>query len=98
MDVDSTLIQDEVIELFAAHAGCEDQGRRGDGGGDARGAGLRAVAAPRVALLEGLDASVVDKVRQEVRLTPGARTLIRTLKRLGYQVGVVSGGFHPGHR
>lgn len=47
----------------------------------------------RVALLAGLDASVVDKVRSEVRLTPGARTLIRTLKRLGYQVGVVSGGF-----
>ena len=47
----------------------------------------------RVALLAGLDVSVVDKVRAEVRLTPGARTLIRTLKRLGYQVGVVSGGF-----
>ena len=47
----------------------------------------------RVALLKGLDASVVDKVRSEVRLTPGARTLIRTLKRLGFQVGVVSGGF-----
>jgi phosphoserine phosphatase len=36
---------------------------------------------------------VADKVRDEVRLTPGARTLIRTLKRLGYQVGIVSGGF-----
>src|SRR4051812_49745545 len=47
----------------------------------------------RVALLAGLDVSVADKVRSEVRLTPGARTLIRTLKRLGYQVGVVSGGF-----
>jgi phosphoserine phosphatase len=46
-----------------------------------------------VALLAGLPESVVEKVRQEVRLTPGARTLIRTLKRLGYQVGVVSGGF-----
>ncbi|MFE0691581.1 phosphoserine phosphatase SerB [Streptomyces xiamenensis] len=93
MDVDSTLIQDEVIELFAAHAGCEEQV-----------AGVTAAAMrgeldfeqslhARVALLEGLDASVVDKVRSEVRLTPGARTLIRTLKRLGYQVGVVSGGF-----
>ncbi len=36
---------------------------------------------------------MVTKVREEVRLTPGARTLIRTLKRLGFQVGVVSGGF-----
>lgn len=93
MDVDSTVIQDEVIELFAAHAGCE-----------AEVAGVTAAAMrgeldfeqslhARVALLAGLDASVVDKVRSEVRLTPGARTLIRTLKRLGYQVGVVSGGF-----
>lgn len=47
----------------------------------------------RVALLAGLDESVVEKVRSEVRLTPGARTLVRTLKTLGYQVGVVSGGF-----
>jgi len=93
MDVDSTVIQDEVIELFAAHAGCE-----------AEVAGVTAAAMrgeldfeqslhARVALLAGLDVSVVDKVRAEVRLTPGARTLIRTLKRLGYQVGVVSGGF-----
>ncbi|GAA2234901.1 MULTISPECIES: phosphoserine phosphatase SerB [Kitasatospora] len=93
MDVDSTLIQDEVIELFAAHAGCE-----------ARVAEVTAAAMrgeldfaeslrARVALLAGLDASVTDKVRSEVRLTPGARTLIRTLQRLGYQVGIVSGGF-----
>jgi phosphoserine phosphatase len=93
MDVDSTLIQDEVIELFAAIAGCEEQV-----------AGVTAAAMrgeldfeqslhARVALLAGLDASAVDKVRAQVRLTPGARTLVRTLKRLGYQVGVVSGGF-----
>ncbi|MEV6166348.1 phosphoserine phosphatase SerB [Streptomyces sp. NPDC052052] len=93
MDVDSTLIQDEVIELFAAHAGCEDKvaevterAMRGE-------LDFEQSLHARVALLAGLDASVVDKVRAEVRLTPGARTLIRTLKRLGYQVGVVSGGF-----
>ncbi|MGW8889935.1 phosphoserine phosphatase SerB [Streptomyces sp. NPDC055749] len=93
MDVDSTLIQDEVIELFAAHAGCEDevaavteQAMRGE-------LDFEQSLHARVALLAGLDVSVVDKVRAEVRLTPGARTLIRTLKRLGYQVGVVSGGF-----
>ncbi|MGP3972022.1 phosphoserine phosphatase SerB [Streptomyces sp. 6N223] len=93
MDVDSTLIQDEVIELFAAHAGCEaevakvtDAAMRGE---------LDFVESlhARVALLAGLDESVIDKVRARVRLTPGARTLIRTLKRLGCQVGVVSGGF-----
>ncbi|HET6633553.1 MAG TPA: phosphoserine phosphatase SerB [Streptomyces sp.] len=93
MDVDSTLIQDEVIELFAAHAGCEEQvaevtarAMRGE-------LDFEQSLHARVALLAGLDASVVEKVRQAVRLTPGARTLVRTLKRLGYQVGVVSGGF-----
>ncbi|AZQ75424.1 MULTISPECIES: phosphoserine phosphatase SerB [Streptomyces] len=93
MDVDSTLIQDEVIELFAAHAGCEAEvaevttrAMRGE-------LDFEESLHERVALLAGLDASVVEKVRAEVRLTPGARTLIRTLKRLGFQVGVVSGGF-----
>ncbi|AXG77155.1 phosphoserine phosphatase SerB [Streptomyces paludis] len=93
MDVDSTLIQDEVIELFAAHAGCEAEvaevtarAMRGE-------LDFEQSLHARVELLAGLDASVVDKVRSEVRLTPGARTLVRTLKRLGYQVGVVSGGF-----
>jgi phosphoserine phosphatase len=47
----------------------------------------------RVATLAGLDASVLDAVRAEVVLTPGARTLVRTLKRLGFTVAVVSGGF-----
>lgn len=93
MDVDSTLIQDEVIELFAAHAGCEDQvaeitarAMRGE-------LDFEESLHARVALLKGLDVSVVDQVRKDVRLTPGARTLVRTLKRLGYQVGIVSGGF-----
>jgi phosphoserine phosphatase len=93
MDVDSTVIQDEVIELFAAHAGCEDKvaeiteaAMRGE-------LDFEQSLHARVALLAGLDESVVNKVRAEVRMTKGARTLIRTLKRLGYQVGVVSGGF-----
>jgi phosphoserine phosphatase len=47
----------------------------------------------RVALLAGLDARVIDEVRAELRLAPGARTLIRTLRRLGYKCGIVSGGF-----
>ncbi|MFF4498866.1 phosphoserine phosphatase SerB [Streptomyces sp. NPDC001401] len=93
MDVDSTLIQDEVIELFAAHAGCEDKVAEVTAAAMRGELDFEQSLHARVALLEGLDASVVDKVRSEVRLTPGARTLIRTLKRLGYQVGVVSGGF-----
>src|SRR5487761_1814396 len=93
MDVDSTLIQEEVIDLLAARAGCADEvakvtesAMRGDL--DFAGS-LR----ERVALLAGLDESVLDAVRASLRLTPGARTLIRTLKRLGYKCGIVSGGF-----
>ncbi|EFG06098.1 3-phosphoserine phosphatase [Streptomyces clavuligerus] len=93
MDVDSTLIQDEVIELFAAHAGCEDEVAKITAAAMRGELDFEQSLHARVALLEGLDASVVDKVRSEVRMTPGARTLIRTLKRLGFQVGVVSGGF-----
>lgn len=93
MDVDSTLIQDEVIELFAAHAGCEEQVAEVTAAAMRGELDFAESLRARVALLAGLDAGVVEKVRAEVRLTPGARTLIRTLKRLGYQVGIVSGGF-----
>ncbi|WP_042440588.1 phosphoserine phosphatase SerB [Streptacidiphilus albus] len=93
MDVDSTLIQDEVIELFAAHAGCEEQVAEVTAAAMRGELDFAESLRARVALLAGLDADVVAKVRAEVRLTPGARTLIRTLKRLGYQVAIVSGGF-----
>jgi phosphoserine phosphatase len=93
MDVDSTLIQDEVIELIARHAGCEAQVRaiteRAMRGEMDFAESLHA----RVALLAGVDVGALDEVRREVRLTPGARTLVRTLKRLGFRVAVVSGGF-----
>jgi phosphoserine phosphatase len=93
MDVDSTLIQDEVIELFAAHAGCEAEVAEVTAAAMRGELDFAESLRARVALLAGLDAGVVEKVRTEVRLTPGARTLIRTLQRLGYQVGIVSGGF-----
>ena len=93
MDVDSTLIQQEVIELLGAKAGKEDEikeitdsAMRGDLDFEAS---LRA----RVALLAGLPESVIDEVRDQVLLTPGARTLVSTLKKLGHSVAVVSGGF-----
>jgi phosphoserine phosphatase len=93
MDVDSTLIQDEVIDLLADRAGCAaevakvtESAMRGE-------LDFADSLRERVALLAGLDAAVLDSVRASLRLTPGARTLIRTLKRLGYKCGVVSGGF-----
>ncbi|MFT4744429.1 MAG: phosphoserine phosphatase [Nitriliruptoraceae bacterium] len=93
MDVDSTLIQDEVIELLADEAGCLEAvaditSRAMAGELDFEGS-LHA----RVALLEGLDEAAIDRVRERVRLTPGARTFVRTLKRLGFTVAIVSGGF-----
>jgi len=93
LDVDSTLIPGEVIEMLAAHAGFEEEvatvteaAMRGELDFEQS---LRA----RVRLLEGLDASVLDKVYDEIVITPGARTMVRTLRRLGYRFAIVSGGF-----
>ena len=93
LDVDSTLVQGEVIDTLAeragvagAVAGITERAMRGELD---FAESLRA----RVALLAGLPAGVLDEVAGELRLTPGARTMVRTLKQLGYAVGVVSGGF-----
>ena len=94
-DVDSTLIQGEVIEMLAARAGSdvEDEVRRVTEEAMAGELDFAESLTRRVAALKGLPASVVDEVAAEIELTPGARTTIRTLKRLGYRCGVVSGGF-----
>lgn len=93
LDVDSTLIQQEVIELLAAKAGVADEviaitdkAMRGELDFEQS---LRA----RVALLKGLPVSAISEVQQQILLTPGARTLISTLHKLGHTVAVVSGGF-----
>ena len=93
MDADSTLLRGEVIDRLAERLGL---------GAEVAGITARAMAGEldfaealraRVALLEGLDASVLDEVGATLELMPGARTLLRTLQRLGYQTAVVSGGF-----
>ena len=93
LDVDSTLIQQEVIELLAAKAGVADQvititdqAMRGELDFEQS---LRA----RVALLKGLPVSAITEVQAQILLTPGARTLVSTLLKLGHTVSVVSGGF-----
>jgi phosphoserine phosphatase len=93
MDVDSTLIRDEVIDLLAARAGCAAEVAKVTAATMRGDLDFEASLRERVALLAGLDERVLDEVRHELRLTPGARTLIRTLKRLGYRCGIVSGGF-----
>lgn len=92
-DVDSTLIQGEVIEMLAARAGAEakvaaitEAAMRGE-------LDFEESLRERVATLAGLPAEVVDEVAEQLELTAGARTTLRTLRRLGFHCGVVSGGF-----
>jgi phosphoserine phosphatase len=93
MDVDSTLIQDEVIDLLADRAGCAAEVAKVTEATMRGELDFEASLRERVALLAGLSEDVLNGVRDALRLTPGARTLIRTLKRLGYRCGIVSGGF-----
>jgi phosphoserine phosphatase len=92
-DVDSTLIQGEVIEMLAARAGCADEVRAVTEAAMRGELDFTQSLERRVALLEGLDEGVLDEVARAIELMPGARTTVRTLKRLGFQCGVVSGGF-----
>ena len=93
MDVDSTLIQGEVIEMLAAHAGCEAEIARVTEAAMRGELDFADSLRERVALLAGLDASCLDRVYDDLVLAPGARTMVRTLKRLGYRFAIVSGGF-----
>ena len=94
MDVDSTLIQQEVIELLAAYAGKREEvtavteaAMRGE-------LDFAQSLHARVAVLAGLPAGVVDSVRAEVKLTDGAAELVAAFKAAGHAVAVVSGGFN----
>jgi len=94
MDVDSTLIQQEVIELLAEYAGKREEvaavteaAMRGE-------LDFAQSLHARVAVLAGLPATVVDSVRQEVRLSLGAAELVAAFKEAGHVVAVVSGGFN----
>lgn len=93
MDVDSTLIEGEVIEMLAEHAGCRDEVARITAAAMHDDIDFAESLRQRVHLLKGLDASALDVVRAGLQLAPGAQTLVRTLKRLGYRCGIVSGGF-----
>lgn len=93
LDVDSTLIEDEVIELIADHAGTRaevaavtEAAMRGELD---FAESLRA----RVATLQGVPSDALREVTTRIRFTPGARTLVAVLHARGHRVGVVSGGF-----
>lgn len=92
-DMDSTLIQTEVIDELAIEAGVGEQvaaiteaAMNGD-------LDFRQSLERRVALLEGLDESTLAKVLERLPITPGAERLIRTLRSLGYRTAILSGGF-----
>ena len=93
MDVDSTLIQGEVIELLAAHSGHGDEVARVTERAMRGELDFEQSLRERVALLAGLPSTALDEVYDELVLAPGARTLVRTLRRLGYRFALVSGGF-----
>ncbi len=93
MDVDSTLVQGEVIEMLAQRAGVLDQVARITAAAMHGQLDFTDSLRRRVRLLKGLPVSTLDEVSSEVSLTPGARTMVRTLKRLDYKFAIVSGGF-----
>ena len=93
-DMDSTLVDMEIIDEMARRAGVfkevariTEKARRGD-------LDFEEALIQRVALLKGLKMEELEEIRQEMRLSEGAEDLVGTLKRLGYKLGVVSGGFH----
>ena len=95
MDVDGTLILEEVIDLLGREAGCEEeisqitsQAMRGE-------LDFESSLSKRVSLLEGLPVSVFDKVFNTIHLTSNAQEFISILQKNGILVGLVSGGFTP---
>ena len=93
MDVDGTLILEEVIDLLGREAGCEEeisqitsQAMRGE-------IDFESSLRKRVSLLEGLSISVFDKVFNSIHLSPNAQEFISILQKKGILVGLVSGGF-----
>ncbi|WP_346828843.1 phosphoserine phosphatase SerB [Pseudomonas abietaniphila] len=92
-DMDSTLIEAEVIDELAKAHGVGDRvseiterAMRGE-------LDFRASFKERLALLKGLDIKVLDEIGASLRLTEGAETLFAELKRLGYKTAILSGGF-----
>ncbi|MBI3904516.1 MAG: phosphoserine phosphatase SerB [Pseudomonas fluorescens] len=92
-DMDSTLIEAEVIDELAKAAGVGDKVSEITERAMAGELDFRASFKERLALLKGLDVSVLDSIGASLRLTEGAETLFAELKRLGYKTAILSGGF-----
>ena len=92
-DMDSTLIEAEVIDELAKAAGVGDQVSEITERAMAGELDFKASFKERLALLKGLDVSVLDSIGASLRLTEGAEVLFAELKRLGYKTAILSGGF-----
>ena len=94
MDVDSTLIMEEGIDLLGEEAGVgaqvaaiTERAMRGE-------LDFEAALRERAALLKGLPEDIFDRIAERIHFTPGAEDLVKELHKRGYKVGLVSGGFH----
>jgi len=92
-DMDSTLIDMEIIDEMARKAGVfkevsriTEKARRGE-------LDFEDALKQRVAFLKGLEMNALEEIRNDMKLSEGAEELVMTLKRLGYRLGIVSGGF-----
>jgi phosphoserine phosphatase len=93
-DVDSTFIGQEVIELVAAFAGTQDEVAAVTAAAMRGELDFAESLRARVATLAGLPVAVLDEVRAQVALTPGAAELVAWCRSAGHALGLVSGGFH----
>ncbi|EGF79455.1 hypothetical protein BATDEDRAFT_12318 [Batrachochytrium dendrobatidis JAM81] len=94
-DMDSTLIQQEVIDEIARHAGIVDQVSRITESAMRGEIDFRDSLQQRVLLLKGHPASILDEIRSSIVFSPGVKDLCVALKRLGCKLAVISGGFLP---
>ena len=94
MDVDSTLIEEEVIDLLGEKAGLGEKISEITEAAMSGELDFKEALKERVALLSGLRTTIFDEIYKEIHLTNGATGLIETLHGRGWKVGVVSGGFH----
>ncbi len=92
-DMDSTLIQAEVIDILAQHAGVGEEVAKITSAAMHGEIDFKEGLTRRVALLKGLDEKVLAQVARQLVLTEGADQVVKTLKRLGYKIGIISGGF-----
>jgi phosphoserine phosphatase len=92
-DMDSTLVQGEVVNVLAQKAGVGEKVARITAAAMAGKIDFKESFARRVSLLKGLDARILPEIASNLVLTEGAERVIQTLKKLGYKIGIISGGF-----